>query len=50
MKKEYEQEPIMIEFEAHRTLKELAIGKAPDADEIPIKCFEVVGEAIKNIN
>ena len=42
--REYEQEPIVIECVGRRAQKELANGKAPDDDEIPIELFKVVGE------
>ena len=48
--REYEQEPIVIECEVHRALKEVANEKAPGADEIPIEHFEVLGGSNLNFN
>ena len=43
-KKEYEQEPMVIECEGCRTLKELANGIALGVNKIPILLLKVVGE------
>ena len=47
--REYEQEPIVIECEVRRALKELANGKVPGANGIPIELLKVVWLEVINI-